>query len=84
MILSELINFTEVVVKLALFFSCNHNLQTNSSKGQNVPSEKITEERLAKEYNVSAKTIKRDAEFAEGLEKINTELRNNILEGKIK
>ena len=60
------------------------NLKTNSSKGQNVPSEKTTAERLAKEYNVSAKTIKRDAEFAEGLEKIDTKLRNNISEGKIK
>ena len=58
--------------------------RTNSSKGQNVPSVKTTAERLAKEYNVSSKTIKRDAEFAEGLEKINPELRNDILIGKAK
>jgi hypothetical protein len=56
--------------------------QVNSSKGQNDPSVKTTAERLAKEYNVSPKTIKRDAEFADGLEKIDPELRNNILEGK--
>lgn len=59
-------------------------LQINSSKGQNDPSVKTTAERLAKEYNVSPKTIKRDAEFADGLEKIDSDLRNNILEGKIK
>lgn len=56
----------------------------NSSKGQNDPSAKTTAERLAKEYNVSSKTIKRDAEFAEGLEKITPELRNDILIGKAK
>lgn len=58
--------------------------ETESSKGQNDPSVKTTAERLAKEYNVSPKTIKRDAEFADGLEKIDSELRNSILDGKIK
>ncbi len=59
-------------------------LETKSPKGQNDPLVKTTAERLAKEYNVSPKTIKRDAEFADGLEKIDPELRNNILEGKVK
>ena len=59
-------------------------LEPKSPKGQNDPSVKTTAERLAKEYNVSPKTIKRDAEFADGLEKIDSELRNNILDGKIK
>ena len=59
-------------------------LETKSPKGQNDPSVKTTAERLAKEYNVSPKTIKRDAEFADGLEKIDSDLRNNILKGKIK
>jgi hypothetical protein len=62
----------------------DNNSLTNFSKGQNDPSRKTTAERLAKEYNVSPKTIKRDAEFAGGLEKITSELRNNILEGKTK
>jgi hypothetical protein len=61
-----------------------NDLQSFSSKGQNDPSVKTTAERLAKEYNVSPKTIKRDADFADGLEKIDPELRNNILEGKVK
>jgi hypothetical protein len=62
----------------------NDNLEIKSSKGQNDTSTKTTAERLGKEYNVSPKTIKRDAEFADGLEKIDSELRNNILDGKIK
>jgi hypothetical protein len=64
--------------------SIGANLQSLSPKGQNDPSGNSTAERLAKEYNVSPKTIKRDAEFAEGLEKIIPELRNDILEGKVK
>jgi hypothetical protein len=59
-------------------------LETKSPKGHFDPSIKTTAERLAKEYNVSPKTIKRDAEFADGLEKIDPELRNTILDGKIK
>ena len=59
-------------------------LKTNSPKGHFDPSGKTTAERLAKEYNVSPKTIKRDAEFAGGLEKIAPELRNNILQGTTK
>lgn len=50
-------------------------------KGQNVPSGISTAERLAEEYKVNAKTIKRDAEFAKGLEKLSSDLRNKILTG---
>ncbi len=53
------------------------------SKGQNVL---LTSERLSTEYNVSEKTIKRDAEFAQGLEKIgstNPALKQDILAGKV-
>lgn len=53
----------------------------NSPKGQNVLSENSTAERLAEEYKVNAKTIKRDAEFAKGLEKLSPDLRNKILTG---
>ncbi len=54
------------------------------TKGQNDPSVKSTAERLSKEYKVSPKTIKRDAEFAKGLEKLDTDFRNDILNGKTK
>lgn len=53
-------------------------------KGHFDPSEVSTAERLSKEYNVSPKTIKRDAEFAKGLEKLDANFRNNILTGKEK
>ncbi|WP_409014286.1 MULTISPECIES: hypothetical protein [unclassified Arcicella] len=43
-----------------------------------------TAERLAKEYNVGEKTIRRDAAFAEGLEKLTPTLRNEVLSGKKK
>lgn len=59
-------------------------IEADSPKGQNVPSKVSTAERLAEEYKVNPKTIKRDAEFAKGLEKLNSELRNKILDGSIK
>jgi hypothetical protein len=43
-----------------------------------------TAERLAKEYNVGEKTIRRDAAFAEGLDKLTPTLRNEVLSGKRK
>jgi hypothetical protein len=56
--------------------------------GQNVPRKKEdTSERLASEYNVSPKTIKRDAQFAQGVDLIgqeNPELKREILQGKTK
>lgn len=54
------------------------------SKGQN---DLLTAERLAEEYQVSGKTIKRDAQFARGLEKLgeqNPRLKQDILSGSIK
>lgn len=58
------------------------------SDGQNVHLENepkiTTAERLAKEYNVGEKTIRRDAAFAEGLEKLTPTLRNEVLSGKKK
>jgi hypothetical protein len=54
------------------------------SKGQNVL---LTSERLSEEYNVSEKTIKRDAAFAQGIEKIgkaNPALKQDILAGRVK
>jgi len=56
-------------------------------KGQNVPYDKetvSTSEKLGERFKVSAKTIKRDAEFASGLEKLTTELKSDILSGKTK
>ncbi|WP_305952737.1 hypothetical protein [Emticicia oligotrophica] len=51
-------------------------------KGQNVPYTQNTAQRLAAEYNVNEKTIKRDADYAEGLNKLSDTLRNEVLAGK--
>lgn len=57
----------------------------NDHKGQNVPYEKTsTSERLAERFNVSEKTIKRDAEFSRGVDKLSPELRKEVLSGKVK
>ncbi|MEA5461476.1 hypothetical protein VB796_20590 [Arcicella sp. LKC2W] len=58
-------------------------------KGQNVPygsvaKKESTSARLSKQYNVSEKTIKRDAEFAEGLNLLTPDLKKDILSGKLK
>jgi ABC-type Zn uptake system ZnuABC Zn-binding protein ZnuA len=45
---------------------------------------KAIQQRLSKEFNVGRSTIKRDAAFAKGLNKLDTELRNEILTGKKK
>ncbi|MEA5257912.1 hypothetical protein VB264_08945 [Arcicella aquatica] len=48
------------------------------------PEKGRTVEKLAKEYKVGTSTIKRDAQFAEGLSKVEPTLRNEILTGKRK
>lgn len=56
-------------------------------KGHFVPYDKetvSTSEKLGERFKVSAKTIKRDAEFASGLEKLTPELKSDILSGKTK
>lgn len=52
-------------------------------KGQNVLyASGSTSTRLAEEFKVNEKTIKRDAEFAEGLDRLDSPLRLKILSGK--
>ncbi len=43
--------------------------------------EKLSEQ-LAKEFNVGEKTIRRDADFAKGLERLPENLKNEVLQGK--
>lgn len=61
--------------------------RTDLTSGQNVPklNPETTAESLAKEYNVSEKTIKRDGDFAKGVEAIgkkDPELKKKILRGE--
>ncbi|MCP1386563.1 hypothetical protein [Runella salmonicolor] len=62
-------------------------LGSEEHKGHFVPYAQetlSTSEKLGKRYNVSGKTIKRDAEFASGLEKLEPALKSEILAGKTK
>jgi hypothetical protein len=60
----------------------------NLPNGQNVhlvyKSNKTTAQELGTYFNVDEKTIRRDAEFARGLEKLDPSFRKDILNGKIK
>jgi hypothetical protein len=66
----------------------NDNLKANLPNGQNVHSgktpKKTTAQELGEYFNVDEKTIRRDAEFARGLEKLATDLRQEVLAGKAK
>ena len=43
-----------------------------------------TQDRLAKEFNVSPRTIHRDREFSEGIDKLSPDLKQDVLKGKQK
>lgn len=58
-----------------------NNQFVKSEKGQNVPFQS-TSEKLAEEYGVSDKTIKRDADFAKGVDLLPEEKRSDVLSGK--
>ena len=64
----------------------NGNQYTESGGGQNVHHQK-TAERVAKEYNVSEKTIRRDAEYARAIDTIaveaGEEVKQQILSGEL-
>ncbi len=70
--------------------STNHNAQNEQydiesiieHNAQNEHYGKSTAAKLAEEYNVSPVTIRRDADFAAGLGKLDAGLRNDILAGK--
>jgi hypothetical protein len=43
-----------------------------------------TQDRLAKEFNVSPRTIHRDREFSEGIDKLSPDVKQEVLKGKLK
>lgn len=59
---------------------------TITHKGQFDPYEigGTTAEQLAAQFNVSPKTIKRDADFAAGIDSMTSELRKDVLGGRVK
>ena len=64
------------------------NSDDNLPNGQNVhllyKSNKTTAQELGEYFNVDEKTIRRDAEFARGLEMLDSSFRKDILNGKMK
>ncbi len=68
----------------------DHHGETDTDETENIRSgqndhhgkkEKLSEQ-LAKEFNVGEKTIRRDADFAKGVELLPTEIKNEVLQGK--
>ena len=60
-------------------------LMQQDKRGHNVPFQESTATRLGKQYNVSGRTIKRDAQLAEAISaigKTSPEAKRDILEGK--
>jgi hypothetical protein len=62
-------------------------LQQKSTRGSNLQADAPqlnVSESLAKEYGVSSRTIKRDGDFAMGVEKLSPSLKKEVLAGKTK
>lgn len=57
--------------------------QYTSGGGQNVPNQK-TAEKIALEVGVSDKQVKRNEQFAKGVDKLGDELKQQVLQGKAK
>ncbi|MGV3556564.1 hypothetical protein [Larkinella arboricola] len=67
--------------------SAGRPVQDTTSADQELSESTIaqrTQDRLAKEFGVSPRTIHRDREYSEGLDKLTPELKQNILKGKQK
>lgn len=58
------------------------SLETTSEQAKKT-GRTSTAEKLAKQYSVNEKTIKRDAAFAAGVEKLSPELKASVLSGKL-
>lgn len=69
-------------------YNSDSNLGLNLPNGQNVhlanKLNKTTAQELGEYFNVDEKTIRRDAEFARGLEKLTPTFRKEILNGQVK
>ncbi|MBT33375.1 MAG: hypothetical protein CMO01_27250 [Thalassobius sp.] len=58
------------------------NLRQNSTEKDKMSPSVNTAEKLANEYGVNEKTIKRDAKYTQGLNKLSPVLRQEVLKGK--
>ncbi|WP_020531904.1 ParB N-terminal domain-containing protein [Flexithrix dorotheae] len=60
------------------------NLKQNITEKDKMSSSVNTAEKIAQEYGVNEKTIKRDAKFSKGLNKLAPEFKEEVLKGKSK
>jgi uncharacterized protein YpmB len=60
----------------------SENIETRGGQTDHHGKKEKLSEQLAKEFNVGEKTIRRDADFAKGVELLPTEIKNEVLQGK--
>lgn len=60
----------------------SESTETRSGQTDHHGKKEKLSEQLAKEFNVGEKTIRRDADFAKGVELLPTEIKNEVLQGK--
>ncbi|MBX2840494.1 MAG: ParB N-terminal domain-containing protein [Flammeovirgaceae bacterium] len=60
------------------------NLKQNATEKDKMSSSVNTAEKIAKEYGVNEKTIKRDAKFSKGLNKLSPDFKAEVLKGTSK
>lgn len=58
------------------------SIETRSGQTDHHGKKEKLSEQLAKEFNVGEKTIRRDADFAKGVELLPTDVKNEVLQGK--
>ncbi|WP_435357687.1 hypothetical protein [Emticicia sp. SJ17W-69] len=60
----------------------SESIETRSGQSDHHGKKEKLSEQLAKEFNVGEKTIRRDADFAKGIELLPTDIKNQVLQGK--
>lgn len=74
-------------IQMAYYRGLRYNNEKITSKAENFNKDAVevkTSEKIAKQFNVDEKTIRRDGEFAIGLEKLSPSFKKEILAGKQK
>lgn len=73
--------------QMAYYRGLRYNAEKLTSKESNFSTEGMelkTSEKIAQQFKVDEKTIRRDGDFASGLEKLDIDLRKQVLSGEVK
>ncbi|MFD2243776.1 hypothetical protein ACFSMX_22145 [Flectobacillus roseus] len=73
--------------QMAYYRGLRYNAEKMTSKEANFLTEGMelkTSEKIAQQFKVDEKTIRRDGDFASGLEKLDIDLRKQVLSGEVK